>query len=347
MKKKLLLIPIALLLALSMIAISCPAEPEVIKLDFASITPAEAPISQTYAQWAEMINERSEGRVEITCYFGASLLKHEEMLRGVPEGVADIAFYAPSEDPGNWGLNTFFELPFLGYKSNAQATAIYNELLSNKELGLWDEFEDYGLVPYHAKMSPPFALITTDTAVRAPADIAGVKCYTLGKLAQVVSEAGGAPVSMDVTDVYMALDRGLIEGVFTHLPAMVIWGFLEHANYLTLFGEGGCYMYIFAFIINADVWNSLPPDIQQIFKDLEPWLDENVTTGDLMMIEGAKGILQEKGATILELTPAEMTGWEELALPLRDEWITEMEAAGKGEQERALMDEFDRLLMAD
>jgi TRAP-type C4-dicarboxylate transport system substrate-binding protein len=306
--------------------------------------PAEAAITKTFTSWAKRIEDETGGRVKITCYLGGSLLSHPELLRGVQEGVADVAWYAPSEDAGMWDLVSFYDLAFLGFKSNKQAAVIYNELLKNKALGLRDEFDNKGLIPYGCMFPPPFQLFTTKTPVRAPADIKGMKCYALGETSKVIAAAGGAPVTMEITDVYMALDRGLIEGVCTHFAAMMVFGLLDFAKYATIFGDGGCYDFMNCFIINAKTWNGLPPDIQKVFSDLESWQANEEYTASQSEVDAAVGICKDKNVSFLELTPEEIAAWEALAQPSHDDWLAKMEAKGKGEQAKALWDELKRLI---
>ena len=348
MKRKMLfgLLVVTLVSLVALPFLSACAEPEVIELTFTTVMPPQAPMTQVFTTWADRVMAESGGRVNITCYLGGSLMKHEEEFRGVQEGVADIAWYSPSEDPGNWELNEFQNLCFLPFKSNRQGTIIYNEMLDNKDTGLWDEYEERGLRPYGAQFPPPFQLLTVDKPVRVPADMAGMKCYALGDVAKVVSAAGGAPVEIVITDLYMALDRGMVEGFITHLAAALVFGLMEFPNYVTLFGPGGCYEFLCLFIINADTWDSFPTDIKQIFINQENFLIEEGAVASNFEVEAAFGVCQERGVTILELTPQEIAAWAELAKPAHDEWMARMEGVGKGEEARVLWDELQRLTAA-
>jgi TRAP-type C4-dicarboxylate transport system substrate-binding protein len=345
MKKKLLFGLLSIVLvALPFIGACGEKTPEVFELTFTTIMPSQAPITQTFVAWGDRIKEETGGRVNITFYLGGSLMSHEEELRGVQDGLADIAWYTPSEDAGVWDLVTFYDLAFLNFKSNWQATDIYTEMMENDDLGLMDEFESKGIKPYCWMFPPPFQLFTTDKAVRTPADISGMKVYALGEMSDVFAAAGAAPIEMEITEVQGSLDRGLITGVCTHDAAMLVFGLLDYQKYATRFGEGGCYEFMNLFIINADVWDSFPNDIKQVFNDLQPWLLEEEMNASQSEADMAVSILHDANATFLELTSAEMAEWVALAEESHADWIAEMEAKGLEDEVHELWDELMRLI---
>lgn len=345
MKKKLLFGLLSIVLvALPFIGACGEKTPEVFELNFATIMPAEAAITQTFVAWGDRIEEETEGRVKITFYLGGSLLSHPELLRGVQDGLADIAWYTPSEDAGVWDLAAYYDLAFLGFKSNWQATDIYTELMENDDLGLMEEFESKGVEPYCWMFPPPFQLFTTDKPVRVPDDISGMKVYALGEMSNVFSAAGAAPIEMEITEVQGSLDRGLITGVCTHDAAMLVFGLLDYQKYATRFGEGGCYEFMNLFIINSDVWDSFPNDIKDVFNDLKPWLLEEEMNASQSEADIAVGILHDADATFLDLTSAEMAEWEALAQASHDAWIAEMEDKGLEDEVQELWDELMRLI---
>jgi TRAP-type C4-dicarboxylate transport system substrate-binding protein len=345
MKKRLLFGLLSIVLvALPLIGACAEETPEVFELKFASIMPAEAAITQTFVAWGDRIEEETGGRVKITYYLGGSLLTHPELLQGVKEGIADIAWYTPSEDAGVWDLAAYFDLAFMGFKSNWQATNIYTELLKDKKWGLWDEFESKGVRPYGPMFPPPFQFYSTKKGVSAPADISGMKVYAVGEISSVLAAAGAAPVEMEITDAYTALDRGLIEGICTHDAAMLVFGLLDFPKYATRFGEGGCYEFMNLFIINADVWDSFPNDIKDVFNDLETWQVEQEMAASQSEADIAVATLHDAGATFLNLTDAELAAWEALAEASHDEWLAKMEAKGLGDEAQELWDKLMELI---
>jgi TRAP-type C4-dicarboxylate transport system substrate-binding protein len=81
-------------------------------------------------------------------------------------------------------------------------------------------------------------------------------------------------------------------------------------------------------LMNLKTWNSLPPDIQKIFEDLDPWLTEELIKVDVGYIAMVIGKAKEMGHTFITPTPAEMELWREAVQPVHDKWIADNEAKG-------------------
>lgn len=320
------------------------AAPKVIELKFATIMPPQASITQAFTAWGAKVEEATSGRVKITNYLGGSLLKTEELLSGTQSGISDVTWYTTTENPGEWDLHGFNELPLLGYKSSNQASKIYTQLLNDKSLGLAAEYEKNGVMPYATMYPPPFQIFTSKKPVHGPADVKGMKLYALGDMGDVISKAGGAPVTMEITEAYMSLERGLIEGVCTHAAAMMVFGLFDYTEYASKFGDGGCYNFMNSFIINPKTWNSLPADIQKIIKDLEPWQAEEMTKASNMEADIGWQILNDKKGTVINLTESEMKAWEDLAKPVQQAWVDKMTAKGKGNEAQAILDRIKKLI---
>ena len=61
----------------------------------------------------------------------------------------------------------------------------------------------------------PCALHFAKVQVRTPEDIKGIKMIALGVSAKALQSMGASPVVLDPPDWYMALDRGVVEGICT------------------------------------------------------------------------------------------------------------------------------------
>ena len=69
-----------------------PAAGSPIELRFATFIPPTDVYAVNLGNWAEELEQRTNGRVKVTFYHGQSLLKVPEILDGVAAGTADMAF---------------------------------------------------------------------------------------------------------------------------------------------------------------------------------------------------------------------------------------------------------------
>jgi TRAP-type C4-dicarboxylate transport system substrate-binding protein len=348
LNKKLLLIPLALLLALSLMAISCPSTP--------TTTPSEEPIVIKYGSssgedyWAEIyghkiwrddVEEATGGKVIFEEYYSETLLKSADVWSGIKSGVADMTYATHVSLPGVCPLSEVVTLPFLPFKSSAQASGIlwklYEEFPSIRA-----EYEDLHVT--HFVVGLGNHIISTSKLYKTLDDFEGEKIRaTGGSLAPKQLELLGAvPLSMPFPEVYLNFQKGVMDGVVGN------WDFTTFARLYEI-GEYYTYVPINAFFIsspmNKDKWNSLPPDIQQIINEQSGlWRCEATGYSQFdSAFDRAKEKIQNEGFQMIEYTVPqdELDKWIEVAgLPLWDVWVQEMTAKGHPEAQQIL----DRML---
>lgn len=313
-----------------------------IELKVSTWGPPQLPISQVNEEWAHMIEEQSGGRVKFTFYWGESLVKAGDTWKAIQTGITDIGYYVLgfSGGPALHALNGLTALPFMGWEDMQMATDIYHELFP-KFPELEAEFEGTKLL-WLCNM-PPNQIHSVNNEVRVPADFKGMKVITSGRLAQIATNAGAAPItSMGPPDWYMSLERGLADSVMVHWPAIRGYGIIPLFNYHTDFGDAGISMAMHGMWANDTVWNELPADIQKIILDNSPWIQDRYMSIDEAEI--IKGIDEAKklGNTFATLSPEEIEEWKKTAESITLEWIKKVEAMGLPAQ--AVYDEVKRLI---
>jgi TRAP-type C4-dicarboxylate transport system substrate-binding protein len=310
-----------------------------IELKHASAFPPPSPLSQITQQWADKVYEESDGRLKITCYFGASLVGSDEMYRAVESGITDMGHYTLGTDPGLTPLNLVVTLPFLGLPSQAAGGPIHEKLL-NSFPELQNEFKGMKVVALCA--APPETMHFTKKEVHLPEDLKGMKIVATGKWwSEALKEVDAAVVSIPAQDLYMSFERGLVEGhIFNFIGARSL-KLLELYKTHTLFGDGGCFMTTMQFMMNNDSWNSLPPDLQKLMLDTGQWFRSALVESNKGDIQRGIDDAKEMGHTFVQLTPAEIKAWSDIGIPVHELWIAENESKGPA---RAIYEEIQKLI---
>lgn len=105
MKKRILLIPLALLLAISMVAIGCPPpveevvpvpEPEVFRWTYVGEHPAGFIYHIWMTEMAERVYIASGGRLDIKVFGAGEIVPAYEIFYAVRDGVADLGWGSPA-----------------------------------------------------------------------------------------------------------------------------------------------------------------------------------------------------------------------------------------------------------
>jgi TRAP-type C4-dicarboxylate transport system substrate-binding protein len=185
----------------------------------------------------------------------------------------------------------------------------------------------------------PMTLHFTKKTVRVPADMKGLKIEAAGPLAPAMKFFGATPMVTSPSEWYMALDRGLEDGICHNYTP--IWSLKVHTllrNHTDVdFGLVGQ-----AIIMNVDKWNSLPVDVRNTIDGLRPWIEKKSVDISMDQAVEVRKICQGLGHTIIVPTPEEMKLWMEAAKPMHDAWIADAEA--KGLPGRAVFEETKRLI---
>ena len=331
MKKKIFLILLALLLAIGSVAIGCgaPREEEVITLKFNDWGPPGIGIGELHQQAADMIEERTDGKVKVECYFSQSLLSYGDTLTGVSEGVADITLYVVGATPGVHNLHQVFGLPFIGDIPDMRAgAAIYRQLLED-----FPEFDEenaeMNVKWVSIRVMPPSQFHSVNEPVRTLEDTQGMKIITgVGPLADMLDAYGASSMQLGPPDWATSLERGLAEAQITHWAAVHDFQLTELFSYHTHFGGAGAGLVPIGFLVNLDTWNKLTSDEQQVLIDVYDWVNEESLTYDIALVETAVDAAIAMGHTIIELTPQEIAVWAAAVEPFVETFLDETEALG-------------------
>lgn len=316
---------IGLILMLAMV-VSVPAFAKVIAITVNDHNPPPSGPAQTIEYWAKKANEMGAGKFKITVHHGGALLTGDEAYRGAQSGIVDAAHYVVDRRDG-FLLNTVLTLPFLGLPDQEKTREIYRQLRA-KFPEVRGEFK--GVIPFLFVMMPPTHIHNSKKVIKTPADLKGMKMHGAEyALVQVMGATGATAVQLDIADMYMGLERKLLDGVINHFPVCFIFKVLELLPYHTVFGTGGINMTPMGIVWNEKKWNSYPPDVQKILTDSIHFYTEKFYELDYGLQDISVGFCKEKNHTFTNLTPREIKVWYNLVKePIHNKWIEEAEAKG-------------------
>lgn len=320
---------------------SAPRPAEVYNLQMATFWPASAfQVAEGHGSWIEEIERRSEGRVSIHLHAGEALLGAREIYEGVATGVADIGSTCPAYTPGMFPLFAAFELPGFNNDNALVATMTVQEGYEafKEELGI-DEFEDVKVLHFFA--TGPGNLMTTEP-IRNLEDMKGKSIRSVGGTVPSLEILGATPVSMPMSEAYLALDQGIVHGLLAPNEVLTAFRLAEVIDYITK--TPFLYNIVFIKIMNLDTWNSLPPDIQEIFETVSA---ESVQAyGELLTQHTRSGLesaVENNGVEVFELSSEEEEKWLERLSTIVDDWIEKTEGDNlPGRQAVDIVRELDK-----
>ena len=211
------------------------------------------------------LEKRSGGQVNVRRFWSASLNKVGEHLSAVRDNTSEMSLISPgyyqADLPVTRGLEWYYRM------ERADSLLLVCRDVYENFQPLRDEWEQRhkSKVMYWTNWN--YAPMITSKPVNEPADLKGLRIRGYGVANDVIERLGGTGVPMAAPEVYTALERGLLHGVygFDFITA-VAYKLHEIAPHFTAMGDGPHAPS--AVVINLDVWNSLPDEIKTICNQL-------------------------------------------------------------------------------
>jgi TRAP-type C4-dicarboxylate transport system substrate-binding protein len=286
-------------------------------LKFANfMAPTHPYVAGAFDPFAASVAAATGGAVTVQVYNGGELgAGPADQYARVVDGVAELAVGLPGYTAANFPLTLLTELPGVLTEADGTATIWNNidqfmpEFARVQLVGLWSSAQN--------------VLYMRDTPVRTPADLAGMKIRVPSRNAGLMVEAwGGSAVSMPVSEIYNALQTGVIDGAMIDGTATMAFKLGEVANFLTVGMDTT--ISPFFVIMNRDAFAALPADQQDAV--LKAGRELSVLGNQVQLTEAAKGITAfgaMDGKELITLTAAEAAAFNALSAPVVDAVVAE------------------------
>jgi TRAP-type C4-dicarboxylate transport system substrate-binding protein len=247
-------------------------------------------------RWAELVHQRTQGRINIRVFPGASLVGGNQTseFTALRQGAIDLAVGGTN----NWSPQvrelSLFSLPFLMPEAK-------------------------GVVPLAWGDNGFRELSNSKRAVRTPADLKGLKIRVVGSpiLTDTFVALGANPTQMSWADAQSALSTGAVDGQETPVSIFANAKFQAMGQvHLTLWGYVASPL---IYAVNRDVWNTWTPADREIVRAAA--IDaarENVALA--RNEDPTLRQLAAEGVTITRLTAAERSAFRRAAQSVYDKW---------------------------
>jgi TRAP-type transport system periplasmic protein len=167
-----------------------------------------------------------------------------------------------------------------------------------------------------ASYTYPMQFIWGRKKIESLDDIKGLKLRVAQpEQGEFVRRFGGTSITMSAPEVPSALDRGVVDGIFTAGVGAVLWKDLLKYGYVLIINVNNSY-----FIANTDAFNKLSPDLQgklrKVAADTAAW-DQ-----DTMKKEEADSVqtLTAMGYTFTQAKPEEIARAVDAMKPYWEDW---------------------------
>ena len=195
----------------------------------------------TYHKWAnwaaEEIKTKTEGRVNITVFPASSLGKESEINEGLTIGSVDMIYTGPNFAERDYGPIAISDYPFMLKDFDHWKTYRDSDLF--KELS-----EGYKDATGHTVMGITwygYRHVTSNFPITKPEDMSGLKIRVPDSPVMVMfpNAVGANPTPIAFSEVYLALQQGVVDAQENPLPTIQFKKFYEVQSNINLTGHIG------------------------------------------------------------------------------------------------------------
>jgi len=288
-------------------------QPIIIK--FSHVVSPDAPKGKAALKFKELAEKYTDGKVKVEVYPNSSLYKDKEELEALQLG--SVQLLAPSISKfGPLGVKEYdvFDLPYL-MVDEARARAVYaSPILA--EMGKKLDAKSVHPLAYWDNGAHVY---TCNKPLINPEDFRGLKMRIQGSkvLDAVARELGAIPQIMAFSELYQALQTGVVDGEDNVPSNILTQKFYEVQKYLTVSYHGRL---TYAFITNKKFWDGLPaevrPGLDRAVKESTEFFNETAAQ------DNADALDKIKASGKIEVhyqTDAEKQAWIKKLMPVHKE----------------------------
>lgn len=281
-----------------------------------------------FEPWAQQVEEITDGEVTVRIFPAGELgAGPAQQYNRAVDGIADITFGLQGYTSSTFPRTLMTELP-----------GLFDDAFEATE-AVWDNYDliapDYQRVHvYGIWFNSPAVIATTETPVTSLEDLDGLTIRAPSALgAQVLEAWGASAVTMPVSELYNALQTGVIDGVMIGPDGIRSFRLNEVVSHVTTGLPTG--LTSFFLVGNRDTWDGLSPEQQA---EIEEISGRALSMAGTQAYDGAReaayALFAEDDSTdVIELSAEESARWLEALAPVYEQAVAEREADGVNAQE--------------
>lgn len=231
-----------------------------------------------------------------------------EQLDAIDAGNLDITWATPAQLGTRLSTLSVFDAAFLFRDADHMMEAVHSDVAEP----LWEQLRtDYGMrvigIGYYGTRH-----LTSNNAVTTPADMEGQKLRVLDAPLWIDNGTilGGQPTPVPFSELYLALQQGVVDAEENPLPVIKAQAFDEVQEYVNLTGHVVAMM---AVVISDAKWDQLTPEQQDAVLAAGEQLGQSVTECTIAEEESLLAEWQQDDSPITVNTDVDLDAFRDSA----------------------------------
>jgi TRAP-type C4-dicarboxylate transport system substrate-binding protein len=268
------------------------------------------------AEFAERINEKTNGDVTVELYPYGTLGGLTDIYDAVQSGAIQLAFGSGFLG-GTVPESQIFSLNFILPEDEWLTTQVLNSEDFVDSEPLQEAFNNRGLEPI-AIVPEGYQVWTANKPIRTPEDMEGLAIRVMDNrlLRETYSAYGASPTTIEYGELYSALQQGQAEGNIQPVFAHEEMSFYEVQDYMIFANQA---QFIATVMANLEWYESLPEEHRQAIEETADELVRYIhEVQQKLNTERLDTIKENSDIEIIRLTPEQRQQFKELSMPVRD-----------------------------
>jgi len=259
------------------------------------------------------VEELSAGKIEVQVFPGSQLYGDADEMKALAMNNVQVIIPTLAKFSSLVPQTQIFDLPFLfrdkehAYKvMDGEVGAVIKSYIDAKKQMKAFDYWDGGFKHFSSSKK----------AIINPQDLKGqkIRIQSSKVLEEQIKIVGGSPQIMPASEVYSALQQGVVDGEEGPLQNIYTKKYYEAQSSLTISNHG--YMG-YLVVMNQKFWDSLSKDLQdkvaQAIKEATEYERKIIADEEIkIMIELRKYAKESKRLEIYELTPEQTAKWRKI-----------------------------------
>jgi len=253
---------------------------------------------QNFMKFLDIVQQNADaqapGQLEIKYLGGPEVIPNREQVEALRNGSVDMVFttsgYYVSVVPVVDGLNLTEFTPWEERERgvNDFLNKIHNQKVNAEYLG-------------RLGVDLPFMLFLNKPITQL-SDLKGLKIRCSPTHIEFLKKVGAQPMVIPPPDVHTALERGVVDGFIWVAGLIRDWGWNEVVKYRV---EPGFYLANNVVLVNKEVWDKLPANLQKILQESEITAEKAAVNRGQEHVAKENAIMEKGGMQVINLSPAE------------------------------------------
>ncbi|KLU60682.1 sialic acid-binding periplasmic protein SiaP precursor [Peptococcaceae bacterium CEB3] len=281
-------------------------------LKFGELNPKGHPIVQGMQKFADLVKEKTNGRITVQLYPGGTLGNENTEMQSLQMGALDL-YRANSMTLADFGVKQMavFSLPYI-FSSNEQMWKVLDGSIGQQ---LLQDVNHANLkmraLAYYGIGSRD--LFSSKKPIRTVGDLKGLKVRVPQDevMMAMVKDLGASPTPTDYNELYSALQSGVVDAAENDPASYMSMSFYEVGKYLTLDQHTDAPGVV---LMSQKTWNKLSASDRKIIQESALESSQYERNVDHKAEQAALTAAQAKGVTVIPVP--DKTPWQKAMAPL-------------------------------